>query len=77
MSRVMALIILLIPVLLSSYGIKLMRDMVFGILLFPFPYLWLQFISGILLFLSGLGFVAGFILYKDRKHNKVQDRFKK
>lgn len=77
MIRIFALIILLIPGFLAAYGIKLMRDMVFGILQSPFPYLWLQFLAGMLLFLLGLGFVAGFILYRDRKRNKVQNRFKK
>ncbi|KOP83380.1 DUF2627 domain-containing protein [Cytobacillus praedii] len=77
MIRIFALIILLIPGFLAAYGIKLMRDMVFGILQSPFPYLWMQFLAGLLLFLLGLGFVAGFILYRDRKRNKVQNRFKK
>ncbi|WP_102274633.1 DUF2627 domain-containing protein [Cytobacillus massiliigabonensis] len=76
MIRIFALIILLIPGFLAAYGIKLMRDMVFGILQSPFPYLWMQFLAGMLLFLLGLGFVAGFILYRDRKRNKVQNRFK-
>lgn len=77
MSRIFALVIMLIPGIFAAYGIKLMRDMVFGILQNPFPFLWLQFLAGLLLFLLGLGFIAGFILYRDRKRNKVQARFKK
>ncbi|MBS4209656.1 DUF2627 domain-containing protein [Bacillus sp. FJAT-50079] len=77
MVRLIALIILLIPGILAGYGIKLMRDMLFGILLSPFPYLWLQFFAGLLFFIIGLGFIAGFILHRDRKRNKVQKRFKK
>jgi hypothetical protein len=77
MARIIALIILLIPGALAAYGIKLMRDMVFGILQPPFTSLFLQFAAGFLLFLLGLGFVAGFILHRDRKRNKVQDRFSK
>ncbi|MBS4191173.1 DUF2627 family protein [Bacillus sp. FJAT-49705] len=77
MVRIIALLILLIPGFLAVYGIKLMRDMVFGNLLSPFPFLWLQFLTGLLLFLIGLGFVAGFILYRDRKRNKVQVRFQR
>lgn len=77
MVRIIALIILLIPGAIAAYGIKLMRDMVFGILQSPFPFLWLQFLAGLILFLLGLGFVAGFILHRDRKKNKVQPRFKK
>lgn len=77
MGRIFALVIMLIPGIFAAYGIKLMRDMVFGVLQSPFPYLWLQFLVGLLLFLLGLGFIAGFILFRDRKRNKVQARFKK
>lgn len=75
MIRIIALIILLIPGVFAALGVKLMRDMVFGILQDPFPFLWLQFLTGLLMFLIGLGFVAGFILHRDRKRNKVQSRF--
>jgi len=75
MIRIFALLVLLIPGFLAAYGIKLMRDMLFGILLSPFPYLWLQFLIGLFLFVAGLSFVAGFIFHRDRKKNKVQDRF--
>ncbi|OIK11778.1 hypothetical protein BIV60_17545 [Bacillus sp. MUM 116] len=76
MQRIIALIILLIPGFLAAFGIKLMRDMTFGILQPPIPYLTLQFLIGLILFLGGLGFVAGFILHRDRKRNKVQARFR-
>jgi hypothetical protein len=29
----------------------------------------------LILFIGGLGFVAGFIFHRDRKRNKVQTRF--
>ncbi|MFD2214095.1 DUF2627 domain-containing protein [Metabacillus endolithicus] len=77
MSRIIALIIMVIPGMLAAYGIKLMRDMTFGILQPPIPFLALQFIIGLILFLGGLAFVAGFIFYRDRKRNKVQKRFSK
>ncbi|HZG60446.1 MAG TPA: DUF2627 family protein [Anoxybacillus sp.] len=77
MQRVIALIILLIPGLLAALGIKWMRDALFGILQPPLPFLWLQFLLGFLLFLTGLGFVGGFILHRDRKRNKVQPRFQR
>ncbi|RHW41311.1 DUF2627 domain-containing protein [Neobacillus notoginsengisoli] len=76
MNRIAALIVMLIPGFLAAFGIKLMRDMVFGRLQQPFSHLWLQFLAGLILFFAGLGFVAGFILHRDRKRNKVQDRFK-
>lgn len=77
MIRIIALLVLLIPGAFAAYGIKLMRDMVFGIVQPPFTSLFFQFIAGLLLFLLGLGFVAGFILYRDRKQNKVQTKFQK
>ncbi|MDR4948514.1 DUF2627 domain-containing protein [Neobacillus cucumis] len=77
MIRIIALIILVIPGALAALGIKLMRDMTFGILQAPFPNLWLQFLVGLIFFIGGLGFVAGFILHRDRKRNKVQPKFKK
>ncbi|WP_203361804.1 DUF2627 domain-containing protein [Bacillus sp. REN10] len=77
MVRFIALLILVIPGFLAGLGIKLMRDMLFGISHPFFPFLWMQFIAGLLLFIGGLGFIAGFILRRDRKNNKVQDRFKK
>lgn len=75
MSRIIALIIMVIPGLIAAFGIKLMRDMTFGILQPPIPFLWVQFILGLLFFLGGLSFVAGFIFYRDRKRNKVQKKF--
>jgi hypothetical protein len=77
MIRIFALVIMVIPGILAAYGIKLMRDMTFGILQPPIPYFWLQFLLGLFLFLGGLSFVAGFIFYRDRKRNKVQKRFAK
>lgn len=77
MIRIIALVVLLIPGAFAAYGIKLMRDMVFGILQTPFPYLWMQFLAGLVLFILGLGFVAGFVLHRDRKKNKVQTRFQR
>lgn len=77
MKRIIALAILVIPGIFAALGIKLMRDMTFGILQAPFPFLLLQFIVGLLFFIGGLGFVAGFIFHRDRKRNKVQTRFKK
>jgi hypothetical protein len=76
MKRIIALIILVVPGFLAALGIKLMRDMTFGILQAPFPYLWLQFLIGLIFFVGGLGFVAGFIFHRDRKRNKLQSKFK-
>lgn len=77
MQRMIALLLLVIPGVISGYGIKLMRDMVFGItnLFFTPSLLWLQFVVGLILFLIGVSFIGGFIFHRDRKRNKVQARF--
>ncbi len=77
MGRLIAFIILFIPGVFAAMGIKFMRDMIFGILQFPFSSLMVQFIVGMFLMVGGVGFIAGFILHRDRKRNKVQKRFSK
>lgn len=76
MSRIIALIILLIPGIIAAYGIKLMRDMFFGIQASWLPALWLQFVIGFFMLVLGVGFIGGFLLRRDRKNNKVQERFR-
>lgn len=65
--RIIAVIILFIPGVIGAYGIKLMRDALFGditsFLLNPS----LQFIVGFALFGAGLAFIGGFIVHRDRK----------
>ncbi|MBN8208203.1 DUF2627 domain-containing protein [Bacillus sp. NTK071] len=73
--RLIALLIVLIPGIFGVIGIKLMRDVLFGVLNPPFTSLILQFILGLVFLILGLSFVGGFIFYRDRKRNKVQDRF--
>ncbi|WP_227395195.1 DUF2627 domain-containing protein [Jeotgalibacillus aurantiacus] len=77
MARIAALIVLLIPGVIAAYGIKLMRDMFFGIQASWMPALWLQFVAGLIMFIIGIGFIGGFLLHRDRKNNKVQKRFQK
>ena len=77
MARFAAFIVLLIPGLMAASGIKFLRDTLFGKLLSPFPWLWLQFVTGILFFVIGFGFFAGFLLHRDRKNGKVAARFQK
>ncbi|MEK5267896.1 DUF2627 domain-containing protein [Weizmannia sp. FSL W8-0401] len=77
MGRLVALFVLAVPVIAAAYGIKWMRDMVFGIPDRPFPSLTLQFLAGLLFSAGGIAFIAGFILHRDRKRQKVQKRFSK
>ncbi|ADH99763.1 DUF2627 domain-containing protein [Salisediminibacterium selenitireducens] len=75
--RLLALIVLLIPVGLAGYGIKLMRDTFFQIINWPYPGGTIQFFIGLIAFIAGVWFIGGFILYRDRKNNKVAIRFQK
>lgn len=77
MARFAAFIVMLIPGLMAVAGIKFMRDTLFGKLIDPFPFLWLQFVIGIVLFLIGFGFFAGFLLRRDRKKGNISNRFQK
>ena len=71
MARMLAFIVMLIPALMAGAGIKFMRDTLFGKLISPFPWLWLQFIIGIIFLVVGLGFFAGFLFHRDRKNGKI------
>lgn len=75
MQRYIALLIIVLPGLLAGYGIKLMRDVFFSILNEPFTSLLIQFLSGLIFLVLGVGFIAGFVRYRDRKNNKGSVRF--
>lgn len=77
MARLVAFIVLLIPGVFAAGGIKFMRDALYGIVFFPFMQSWIQFIVGLVMFVLGLGFFAGFLLHRDRKKGRVQERFAK
>ena len=77
MARLAAFIVLLIPGIMAAAGIKFMRDTLFGILISPFPWIWLQFVIGLIFFLIGFFFFAGFLLHRDRKKGKVAPRWQK
>jgi hypothetical protein len=69
MGRFIALILIVIPIGLAVVGVKIMRDTVFDIINPPFPWLWLQFVTGIVFFIAGVGFIGGWVVYRDRKRN--------
>jgi TRAP-type C4-dicarboxylate transport system permease small subunit len=77
MFRFLALLIVLVPIFFAMFGIKLMRDTLFGISSLPIPSLSIQFLIGFLSFSIGLYLIGSFILHRDRKQNKVQQRFKR
>jgi energy-coupling factor transporter transmembrane protein EcfT len=77
MARLLAVLIIFIPGIIATIGIKLMRDSLFNIV---HPILFnviIQFIVGVIFFVAGLGFVGGFIFHRDRKRNLTKGKFKK
>ncbi|SDJ65034.1 DUF2627 domain-containing protein [Sediminibacillus albus] len=75
--RLIALIILVIPGIAATYGIKLMRDAIFGDFYRLFFHIGIQFTVGLILLLAGMAFIGGFILHRDRKRNLTKGKFKK
>ncbi|HLQ73769.1 MAG TPA: DUF2627 family protein [Bacillota bacterium] len=71
MVRLIAIGILLIPGIIAAFGIKLMRDSLFSEYYSILLNVEIQFIVGLLLFILGLAFISGFIVYRDRKKNKI------
>lgn len=76
MKRLIALLILVIPGIIATIGIKLMRDTIFGDFNTIFLHISIQFIAGLIFFIGGLGFIGGFIVHRDKKRN-LNDRYKK
>ncbi|PWU68568.1 DUF2627 domain-containing protein [Gracilibacillus dipsosauri] len=70
--RIIALLLLVMPAIIATYGIKLMRDAFFGELTVIFFHIIIQFIIGLILFIGGLAFIGGFILHRDRKRQLIK-----
>lgn len=77
MQRLAAFIVLLIPGIGAAWGIKLMRDAMFGVQASVFP-VWLQFLFGLIILILCIGFFAGFLYRRDQRNGKIpKDRFKR
>ncbi len=74
-SRMLAVILLVIPGGLATYGFILMKRAVF-VAMGPPTFPWIPFVLGMLLFFGGIAFVGGWIFYRDRKRNYVAPRFR-
>ncbi|MCC3373418.1 DUF2627 domain-containing protein [Cohnella sp. REN36] len=82
-SRLIAVLLLVIPGVMAAYGFLLMKDALWdyfaqlGNVKLPNPeFAWLHFVLGFVLFLIGVGFIGGWIFFRDRKHNYVSPRFR-
>ncbi|CAI6056030.1 DUF2627 domain-containing protein [Cohnella sp. JJ-181] len=82
-SRLIAILLLVVPGIAAAYGFLLMKDALFdyfaqfGDVNLPNPdFDFLHFLLGFVLFIVGVGFIAGWIFFRDRKHNYVSPRFR-
>ena len=77
MKKIIALMVLVIPIYLAGLGIKWMRDALFGVLVPELHYIWLQFVIGFVLMVLGVSFVGGYILHIEKKNKRAQQKFRK
>jgi hypothetical protein len=74
-SRIIAILLLVIPGLIATYGFLTMKNAIFdsfGPAAFP----WLRFIAGFIMFGAGVAFLGGWTFYRDRKRNYLSSRFR-
>lgn len=72
MIRFLAVLVLFIPGIIGAFGIKLMRDALFSEVYTIFVTEGIQFVIGLIFFISGLAFIGGFIYHRDKKRNLVK-----
>ncbi|WP_027093741.1 DUF2627 domain-containing protein [Cohnella thermotolerans] len=82
-SRLIAILLLVVPGLAAAYGFLLMKDALFdyfaqlgNVELTTPKFAWLSFAIGFVLFILGVGFIGGWIFFRDRKHNYLSSRFR-
>jgi hypothetical protein len=74
--RFFAILLLVIPGAIATYGWTLMREVLFNYFNPDIAtFLWGKFLLGFLLFVSGVAFIGGFIFHRDKKRRRVQRRF--
>ncbi|ALS28388.1 DUF2627 domain-containing protein [Paenibacillus cisolokensis] len=82
-SRFIAVLLLVIPGIAACYGFLKMKNAVFhyfsqfGNDSIQPAFDWLPFLLGFVLFFLGIGFIGGWIFFRDRKRNYVAPRFRR
>jgi hypothetical protein len=75
--RFVAILLLVIPGLMATYGFLAMKDAIFAQFTVEGGHvIWSKFVLGFVLFLLGAGFIGGWTFFRDRKRNYVAPRFK-
>jgi hypothetical protein len=80
--RLLAVILLVIPGAIATWGFNTIRNVLFNYTAdlgneeIAARFDWPMLIAGTVAFLGGVAFIAGWVLYRDRKRNYVAPRFK-
>ncbi|MFS1512242.1 DUF2627 domain-containing protein [Chengkuizengella sp. SCS-71B] len=81
-SRFIAILLLVIPGLLATYGFLEIKNSIYDYIVtvgnteIENQIQWGRLIIGIVSFLIGVGFIGGWIFFRDQKRNYVAPRFK-
>lgn len=76
-TRFIAILLLVIPGLMATYGFLAMKDAIFAQFSAADGHvLWGKFSLGLVLFIIGVAFIGGWTFFRDRKRNYVAPRFK-
>ncbi|WP_127494330.1 DUF2627 domain-containing protein [Paenibacillus glycanilyticus] len=81
-ARLVAVLLLVIPGIAACIGFLKMKNALFNYFsefgndaIKP-DFAWLSFLFGLVLFAIGVGFIGGWIFFRDRKRNYVAPRFR-
>ncbi|MCR8642389.1 DUF2627 domain-containing protein [Paenibacillus sp. N1-5-1-14] len=76
-TRIIAIILLVVPGIGAAYGFLAMKDAFFAQFEPTIGHiLWGKLFIGFVLFLAGVAFIGGWTFFRDRKRNYVAPRFK-
>ncbi|MDP5273622.1 DUF2627 domain-containing protein [Chengkuizengella axinellae] len=81
-SRFTAVLLLVIPGLLATYGFLEIKNAIYDYIVsvgnteIENHIDWLRLLIGVLCFSLGVGFIGGWIFFRDQKRNYVAPRFK-
>lgn len=74
--RLIAILIIVIPGVAGTYGWILMKEAIIASLGPNIDFSWVRFLLGLVLFIFGVAFIGGWMLFRDRKRNYVQPMFR-
>jgi len=72
MGKLIVWVILVGVFLLSGYGLNLIRIAIVDKMAHPEIVIWWKVLIGSILMVGGIGFLGGFVYYRDKKRGKVR-----